>query len=63
MAEPPVEAGGEKLTVAEALPVVADAPVGAPGTVAGVVVGGTVGAVVGGTVGEVVGLGLEVGGR
>ena len=65
MVEPPVVAGDEKLTVAEALPAVADAPAGAPGTVAGgwvvvvvvvVVVGGVV---VGGTVG---GLVLEVGG-
>jgi hypothetical protein len=60
MAEPPVEAGGEKLTVAEALPVVADAPVGAPGTVAGVVV--VVVVVVGGGVAVVGGLELEVGG-
>jgi hypothetical protein len=29
--EPPVEAGGEKLTVAVPLPGVADTPVGAPG--------------------------------
>jgi hypothetical protein len=63
MVEPPVESGGEKLTVAEPLPAVADTPVGAPGTVAGgvvvvvvvvVVVGGVVvGGVVGGVEPEV----------
>ena len=33
---PPFEAGAVKLTVAWALPAVAETPVGAPGTVAGV---------------------------
>ena len=36
MADPPLEAGAVKLTLAEALPRVAVAPVGAPGTVTGV---------------------------
>ena len=36
IALPPLEAGAVKLTVAWALPGVAEAPVGAPGTVAGV---------------------------
>ena len=36
MVEPPFEAGGVKVTVACVLPRVALAPVGAPGTVAGV---------------------------
>ena len=34
--EPPLDEGATKATVAEALPAVAEAPVGAPGTVAGV---------------------------
>ena len=36
MVDPPLEAGAVKLTLAEALPGVAETPVGAPGTVAGV---------------------------
>ena len=36
MALPPLLAGAVQVTVAEALPAVADTPVGAPGTVAGV---------------------------
>jgi hypothetical protein len=36
MALPPLEAGAVQETEAEALPAVADTPVGAPGTVAGV---------------------------
>ena len=35
IAEPPLEAGGVKLTVAWPLPAVAVAPVGAPGAVGG----------------------------
>ena len=35
MVDPPLEAGALKLTLAEALPRVAEAPVGAPGTVTG----------------------------
>ena len=36
MADPPLEAGAVKDTVACAFPAVAETPVGAPGTVAGV---------------------------
>jgi hypothetical protein len=36
MADPPLEAGGVKLTLAEALPGVAETRVGAPGTASGV---------------------------
>ena len=39
MADPPLEAGAVKLTLAEALAAVAAAPVGAPGTVASGVTG------------------------
>ncbi len=36
MVDPPSEAGAVKLTLAEALPGVAETPVGAPGTLSGV---------------------------
>ena len=39
MVDPPLEAGALKLTLAEALPRVAEAPVGGPGTVASGVTG------------------------
>ena len=40
MADPPLEAGAVKLTLAWPLPATADTPVGAPGTVAGVTAAG-----------------------
>jgi hypothetical protein len=35
MAEPPLETGGVKLTLADAFPAAAETPVGVPGTAAG----------------------------